>query len=214
MLGAFLVLAGCQSAAPRIDSAAAGGGGRETIPAEGPYDHAASGFVFPASIGDFARDEITKQDDGGISVGYKAPPVKGGPLAVALVYPAPWLARPQGTAQSCDTDFQATKESIVLTRRSAQLISERRAAFGPDAVGAMAEFGYSHMFDGEIRPLSSRAYLFCMADTGWVLKLRFSAPAGIDWERVLAPFERQLAGPWSAKRPVPLSLKALARPAS
>ncbi|WP_152613688.1 hypothetical protein [Inquilinus limosus] len=211
LLPTALIVAGCQSTSPGIDSGIAGRTGPEVIQAEGPYADAASGFTFPVSIGDFVRTDLSRDNvnPGGTVAGYKAPPAKGGPLAVIFIYPVTWLERSPGTAASCDTEFQANKEAITRTRRSARLVSERRGAFGPDAVMEMAEFEYSHMFDGEVRPLSSRVYLFCMADTGWILKLRFSAPMGVEWSRTLAPFEKELTGPWSMKRPVRLSLDAL-----
>lgn len=211
LVATALVVAGCQSTSPRTDPGIASRSGPEVIQAEGPYADAASGFTFPASIGDFVRTDLSKDRDhpGGTVAGYKAPPAKGGPIAVIFIYPATWLDRSPGTAASCNTEFQANKEAIALTRRSARQVSEHRGALGPDAVAEMAEFEYPHMFDGEVRPLSSRLYLFCMADTGWILKLRFSAPKGVDWARTLAPFERELTGPWSMKRPVRLSLDAL-----
>jgi hypothetical protein len=118
------------------------------------YEHAPSGFVFPASVGEFTRVSAWQYDDAGdnVSVGYNHPETMT--VATAYVYPA--------------DDAEAAEHIEQVKRDVLQVHPDARETSAGDWVlkqggktyaGLQAAYTFRDEFAGKERDLNSEAYL-------------------------------------------------------
>ena len=161
----------------------------QAIVADGVYMHAASAMMFPPSAGDCRRTSIVQFDVAGndVSAGYECAPVRT--MATVYVYPA----RPVASAGSPpelvaltqalaeNQEFEVRKQEILRAHPDARLLDEHNVdAPVPDAplFGGFALFELEDTFGGQRQKLHSEIDLFSYARGDWVVKYRFTYPAG------------------------------------
>ncbi len=220
LLATILILAGCQSTPPRGDALSGPLPQPQGIAATGDYVHAPSTLTFPPSVGLFRRTEFKKFDATGLNVGvsYLLQTPSDGILATAYVYPGPWITAKRISvadlprlskldhAGFCKGEFEGAKTAVKTFHPSARLTFEGSTIVDQYFSRAMAEYEYSGDWDGRQGDLSTRLYLFCLGRSGWLVKFRFTAPKGVDWENTLAQFTNELTRRWDLERlpPVPV----------
>jgi len=130
--------------------------------------HTASGFLFPAQIGEFHR-VITKQyDQSGhdVSVGYNAdrPQV----AATIYVYPA--------HGKALQDEFLFRQNEVVAQHPGTRIIGHGPASVSPAKIPAlMTDFVFTDNFGGRIQQLRSR--LLVAQQSNWSVEYRFTYPA-------------------------------------
>ena len=118
------------------------------------YEHAPSGFVFPASVGDFTRVSAWQYDDAGgnVSVGYNHPETMT--VATAYVYPA-------GEAEAAE-HIEQVKRDVLQVHPDARETSAGDWVLkqgGKTYAGLQAAYTFRGEFAGKERDLNSEAYL-------------------------------------------------------
>ena len=179
----------------------------ETIPADGPYTHAASGMSFPAAVGDFRRVTLLRYDSKtqDVSAYYFMPAPSGGIAATVYIDPAPPLV-PVGTpadlpaarAISCESEVDRRKREIYNLHPSAKLLQEKDVSLvqgGASHRGKAAEFDYDDVFGGQRQALHAEVYLFCYVGSRWAPEYRFTTPKTFDPGGRIAAFMKTL--PWT-----------------
>jgi hypothetical protein len=177
----------------------------ETIPANGPYTHAASGMSFPAAVGDFRRVTLLRYDSASrdVSAYYFLPAPAGGIAATVYVDPAPPMVPaaspadlPTARAISCESEVDRRKREIYNLHPSAQLLQERNVSLvqaGAPHRGKVAEFEYDDDFGGQRQAVHAEVYLFCYVGSRWALEYRFTTPKTFDAGNRIAAFMKGLS---------------------
>ena len=142
-----------------------------TVEPNKPFEHAASGFVFPYNVGAFRRATAHAFDEAGanVSVGYADPSLK----IVLTVYVYPHLGL------GADAHFRQVKADVTRANPKAELLDEGKAtATGPGGRqhdGLRARYGFVGRFAGVEQDLVSEAYLFAHGPN--FVKYRLTYPA-------------------------------------
>jgi len=198
--GLCVVLAACSSTPQHLAKP-------ETIPANGPYTHAASGMSFPPAVGEFRRISLLRYDSAtrDVSADYFMPDPSGGIAATVFVDPAPPLVPvgspadlPAARAISCESEVDRRKREILNLHPSAQVLQERSVSIvqgGAPHRGKAAEFEYDGTFGGQRQTVHAEVYLFCYVGKGWALEYRFTTPKTYDAGSRIAAFIKNLAVP-------------------
>lgn len=151
-------------------------GAPRSIQASGPYTHAASGVVFPESLGRFRRASIQVYDafEQAI-VGYNVETADARIAATVYVLPRPRDARL--AVRDLATQFDLECDNIIEQHAGATA-GERwtppPTANGETTPGRAAMFHYSEVFAQEQRALESLLFLFEFE--GWRVKYRITYP--------------------------------------
>jgi hypothetical protein len=179
---ALTVLIGSQSARaepPKLD-----------LPADKPYTHEPSGFVFPIRVGEFDRISGYRYDETGlnISIGYNHKPSRI--VMTAYVYPAGNAELKDHFDQICRDVTKAFPAAKEVSRGPWELKQGDKKYDGLKAV-----FSMRREFGGEVRELNSVAYLLKLGNQ--FIKFRVTYPADQDPEGadVIAQFQSALSLP-------------------
>ncbi|MBV9272749.1 MAG: hypothetical protein JO333_02555 [Verrucomicrobia bacterium] len=130
--------------------------------------HVASGFLFPAQIGEFRRIVTKQYDQAGrdISVGYNA----DGPEIAATIFVYPVHGK------KLEEEFQFRKNEVVSQHPAAKVTAHGPASVSPARISAlMAEFLYTDIFRG--RPQKLRSRLIVAQRGEWSAEYRITYPA-------------------------------------
>ena len=165
----------------------------------GTYVHAATGFRFPATIGEFHRAQIEKYNPEGtdVGVGYNVYSADKQIAVTVFVYPAPAV---QGSAKAaaCGEQFRSVKSDIEHAHPGARLVQETGMPSpmpGRRETGQRAVYDFSGVFAGIEQPLRSEADLFCYVAGRWFIAYRTTAPAKLNYQPDLIRFQRLLTWP-------------------
>lgn len=180
-----------------------------TISATGAYTQAASGMVFPVSVGGFERTAINRyQSDGSDeSAAYALHRAEGGfILATVYVYPSLEVrstgARNDSSAltRGCRFQFLQAHNEVVIATPNAELVARGETTVAQGAaqyVGPHAAYLYAPPWarteGGEAVTLASELHLFCYVGGGWTVKYRFSYPPDYDAKAEIEVFMHDLA---------------------
>jgi hypothetical protein len=130
--------------------------------------HVASGFLFPAQIGEFRRIATKQYDEAGrdISVGYNhdQPEI----AATIFIYPV--------RGKKLEEEFQFRQKEVVSQHAGAKVTAHGPASVSPARISAlMAEFLYADIFRGRPQKLRSRLIVAQRGD--WSAEYRITYPA-------------------------------------
>lgn len=200
-IAAALVLPGCRT------------WGASTVPlpepatveaAAGDWRHEPSGVVFPGEVGRFRRGKVTRYDEQGLnaSVAYDVQTPRIFILATVYVYPAPpcaALGAPEENVEAMMATLAAdawrsSLGEVLGAHDGATLVSdEELEVVNADRTfrGRKATLEYIDVFGGARLKVQSYLYQFCWAGEDWIVKYRFTYPAGIRGTR---PLDELLAG--------------------
>ncbi|MFZ2029961.1 MAG: hypothetical protein WAU68_06625 [Vitreimonas sp.] len=177
-----------------------------------PYTQAASGMVFPPSIGDFQRVEVVRYNADGTdeSAGYNRTTPTMEIAATVYVFRSPSIlsiGSPRETIEItrsilCGRQTQAIQQEIMSVHPDATQI--RTGAFalrqgGASYFGTKVSYAYSGDFAGRTgSQLHSDLYVFCYAGGTWTIEYRIDYPAEYDAEDEIARFMNHLT--WTIPR--------------
>jgi hypothetical protein len=183
---ALVLLAGCQ--APGTAPARPDTGRAPT-----DHVHAATGMAFPDAVGDFVRAGFTRYDIAGLDVGagYELTAPEGALAAAVSIHPLP--------AAACEAAFERGKREVAADHPGAKLTEETAARLekgGASHAGRKAAFTFNDLFAGRRQPLRSELYVFCPVGERWIIKYRFTGPAGFAAGESIAEFLARM--PWPA----------------
>jgi hypothetical protein len=178
----------------------------EIIKAEDTYTHAASGMIFPLTIGDFKRSKVIRYDAEGLdmSAGYDSATAAGPLSATVYVYPAQSLVSIESPPdvivaarnRLAQNEFEARKREIMQFRPGVVMIEERDVSLqqgNTSYSGRMATFEYQEMFAGQRQLLHSHLYVYCYVGGKWVIKYRFTHPRFFDATKEMNEFMKNLS---------------------
>lgn len=174
---------------------------------EGPYKQAATGMIFPVSIGDFRRINIIRYDEDGTdeSAGYNREIPMSEISATVYLFPSPGLSS-FGSSQNiiddtrsrlCVQQFQAIQREVSGAHPDAKLISEGTARLvqGADIhIGYQAFYTLTNPLFFDRRDVASRSdvYVFCFVGGKWTVEYRIDYPQDYDASKEIADFMREL----------------------
>jgi len=203
-LGFVLLLSGCPTV--RTDQPRQ----PEQIDVHGPYQHTASGMIFPASVGDYIRERIMRYDRDAldVSVGYNLIRPPRILFATVYVYPAPSvvsiLSPPHvaATARSlaAKNEYARSKHEILQSHPLATLLGEVEASL---VKGNATYQGWKAIFEldgarfGQREKVISYLYVFSYIGGSWTVKYRFTHPKSIEETQEIETFLRNLE--WTFK---------------
>jgi hypothetical protein len=164
------------------------------------YVQAASGMVFPASVGSFQRGGITRfASDGTDEAADYERKVTAGEEIKATVYV---YRRPQGgmsAQQLCDSEFLGAAQAVAFLNPGAELLGQSDSSLAQSEAtyaGRIATLTFSSGeagFYGAVdAPLRSELHLFCGMGGAWLVKYRFTHRADYDASAEIAAFMRDL----------------------
>lgn len=169
-----------------------------------PYVHRATGFTFPATVGEFTRAQISKYNSEGtdVGVGYNLyTPTKQ--IAVTVfVYPAPLAVDASAQDKACAAQFESVKADIERGHRDVHQIAESTIpspAPNFDNAGKKAVYNYEDVFAGTAQPLRSEADLYCYVSGPWFVAYRTTTPKNTDYEPDLRRLMHDLTWPSGSK---------------
>jgi len=175
------------------------------ISVSGPYRHKLTGFIYPATLGDFTRKTVVQYDEAGmdVSASYLATLPSGKVVASVYVYPITSMAPDIHPAyvdaeDTCRSVFEDSKKSALQLYANPFV---RETGSTPARLGS-TQAGYRVIFDADKRydipaddiftnadgPLSSELYLYCAIDKYWHVKYRFTYTRKVDARTVVDDF--------------------------
>jgi len=162
-----------------------------------PYIHAPTGFVFPASVGEFKRVSARAFGPGSdnIGVGYNAETPEYAIVATIFVYPG---GGDTATEQACDLAFENRQMNLKQAHPDAQLIERDTIdapSVAPEQHGRRAVYEFRDNFRGNLQLLRSESLLFCGVGAKWLIAYRVTAPATADYRAKFEAFRHSLAWP-------------------
>jgi hypothetical protein len=203
-LGFVLLLCGCPTV--RTDKLTQ----PEQVDVDGPYQHTASGMIFPTSVGAYVRDRIMRYDRDAldVSAGYNLIRPPRIIFATMYVYPAPSvvsiLSPPHvaATARSlaAKNEYARSKNEILQSHPFAKLLGELETSLvkGNDTYqGWKAIFELDGARFGQQEKVFSHLYVFSYIGGSWTVKYRFTYPKSIEETQEIETFLRNLE--WTFK---------------
>lgn len=174
---------------------------------DGPYTQAATGMVFPTSVGDFRRVDIIHYKDDGTdeSAGYNRIAPLAEISATVYVFPSPSLVSVGSSQETvadarknlCEAQFRAIQQEVVTAHPDAILVSREAVTLEQQGLagdGNKAVYTLTNgSFFGRANVKSrSEAYVFCYAGGRWTVEYRIDYPAEYDATAPIAEFMRNL----------------------
>jgi hypothetical protein len=176
----------------------------------GTVTHVATGFHFPAVVGDFNRVLIHAFNSAATDVSISYATLKPGAQLAVTVYitPAPAVDPTSAAeAKSCDQQFAAMDGRITKVHPEArQLVLGKVRSPSPEYVGTGRQviYDYEDVFYGQKQTLRSETDLYCYVGGNWLIAYRATAPVKVNYAPLLASFMRNLAWPPPGSgKPVP-----------
>jgi hypothetical protein len=184
------------------------------VEVSGPYTQAATGMIFPESVGDFKRTDVISYNSERTdeSAGYLLEKDAKQIAITVYVYPVP---ADLGTAltQNLPKDdlvgawymlgeelFNEEEQGIVELHPGSQLLDGGETAFEQHGVtypGAVSTFRYDEDFFGRVQKVRSQLQLFPMVGGKWMVKYRVTYPEGFDGAGPANAFIHAL--PWTIR---------------
>ena len=184
------------------------------VEVSGPYTQAATGMIFPESVGDFKRTDVISYNSERTdeSAGYLLEKDAKQIAITVYVYPVP---ADLGTAltQNLPKDdlvgawymlgeelFNEEEQGIVELHPGSQLLDGGETAFEQHGVtypGAVSTFRYDEEFFGRVQKVRSQLQLFPMVGGKWMVKYRVTYPEGFDGAGAANAFIHAL--PWTIR---------------
>ena len=168
------------------------------IDVTGPYTQAATGMVFPESVGDFQRDGVVSYNSERTDESATYIQERDGKESVAItvyVYPVP-ADLGSALSQALPKEdlvgawymlgqqlFDEEEQGIIELHRNAELVTGGETSFDQHGVsypGAMSTFRYDENFFGRVQKVRSELILFPMVGGKWMVKYRVTYPDGIE----------------------------------
>jgi hypothetical protein len=180
----------------------------------GPYTQAATGMVFPESVGDFQRDEIISYNSERTDESATYIQDKDGATTVISVYVYPVPADiGSALAQSLPKEdligawymlgeqlFNEEEQGIVELHPGAELVDGGETSFAQGGItypGAFSTFRYNEDFFGRVQKVHSELRLFPMVGGKWMVKYRVTYPEAVDGAAGADAFIHAL--PWTIR---------------
>ena len=180
----------------------------ETVAAEGPYVHSATGMTFPLEVAGFNRDRILRYDKKGldVSAGYNSSDLIRPVAATVYIFPAPSLISIGSSRETVEParalltqrGFDLVKAAIVDAHPDAKLVEEGEASLtqgGKTYRGKRAAFEFREF----LATARSEVYVFYYVGEKWTIKYRFTYPKDADVGKQIEAF--MMALQWPALRP-------------
>jgi hypothetical protein len=174
---------------------------------DGPYTQAATGMVFPESVGELKRVSIIqyKPDGTDESAGYNRAVPMQEIVATVYIFPSPNLTSigsPQAVIDSarqvlCQSQFRAIESEVAKAHPDAGSPNESAATLVQGAAsysGYKAEYSMTaaRFADRTNVALHSYAFAFCFLGGKWTAEYRIDYPAGYDGSQTVSNFMRDL----------------------
>jgi hypothetical protein len=165
----------------------------QRVEVTGPYTQAASGMVFPETVGSFRRASIARYNPDGSdeSAGYTMSVPSGMAVATVYVYRSAVPASPGSPPQAIVDQFNGAKAAITQSHGDAQLVSDDAVTHdfrGGSVAGRHAVYRLTMNMGGSQRRAQSELYVFGFVGSGWIVKYRITYPENANVSAAVAEF--------------------------
>lgn len=171
------------------------------LPVAGPYRHEGTGLIYPTENGGFIRTNVVQYDVGANDVSANYEVDLGAGYLVATVYVYPWTDRNRSLvtgadqANACAPSFEDVKQATFLGLQMKGAKIGNILEDGPVA-SPFSEAKGAHRMVFEMTQkdsaYGSEVYLYCGVRGAWVVKYRFTYPAGAPVAGAIATFQQQV----------------------
>jgi hypothetical protein len=175
----------------------------------GTYTQAASGMIFPESVGDFTRVNVIRYKPDGTdeSAGYNRLEQSHEINGTVYVFPSPSVtsfASPanviaQARARLCDNVFASVQAEVISAHPDAELLEKAEMSLPQgSSIGHKAIYRVTIAnFFGRRQVARSEAYVFCYAGGKWNVEYRFDYPDDYTASAAISVFMHDL--PWTIR---------------